>query len=119
MTKEKLGFSHTLKKNDSRKEKFTKQRKERGWDDSELWNLDITIAKLVYPRLKRFKEIAVGYPASLTNEKWDEILDKMIKAFELMATDDSEYYTGIQDDGDNSIKEGLDLFREYFHNLWI
>ena len=37
-------------------DKFTKQRLERGFDDSETWNLDLTIAKFVLPRLESFKE---------------------------------------------------------------
>lgn len=34
------------------------QRLTRGFDDSETWNLDITISRYTLPRLKRYKEIA-------------------------------------------------------------
>lgn len=39
---------------DDRWEDYKKQRLERGFDNSELWSLDSTIAEFVYPRLKAF-----------------------------------------------------------------
>ena len=66
----------------------------RGWNDSDIWNLDHTIAIFVIPRLKKLKEKTNGYPGSLEiNEsdyeegmiQWKQILDKMIYAFEGIA----------------------------------
>jgi len=31
--------------------KWSKQREKRGFDDTELWNLDVTISKFLVPRL--------------------------------------------------------------------
>lgn len=56
---------------------------------SDLWNLDITIANFVLPRLKKFKEENDGYPEREemdTPEKWNEALDKMILAFEYVVS---------------------------------
>ncbi len=50
-------------------------------------------------------------PAILTVEKWDEILDKMIFSFEKIAKGSQESSIEMQ--------EGLDLFGEWFQNLWI
>ena len=36
--------------------KYFWQRRTRGWDDSDLYSLDYTIAKFVLPRLKVFAE---------------------------------------------------------------
>ena len=62
------------------------QRRTRGWDDSDTWSLDHTIAKFVLPRLKLFRKIDFGYPAGLTSEEWNWILDEMIWAMEFNAS---------------------------------
>lgn len=104
-------------KTDSREKYYSKQRRERGFDDSELWSLDCTIAKFLAPRLRRFTEHHCGYPGYMKNEQeWNEILDKITIAFELMADDDN-FLTSDKEIHDK-IESGLDLFRKYFHNLW-
>lgn len=92
--------------------KFFWQRRTRGWDDSETWNLDYTIAKFALPRLKRFKELNCGYPGDLTEEKWDLILDDMIYALDFYQDDD--FCTSL----DDRAKKGLKYFGEYFESLW-
>ena len=57
----------------------------------ELWNLDYTVAKFVLPRLIKFKESSLGFPGydeADTMDKWQDILQKMITAFEYIVTDD-------------------------------
>ena len=56
---------------------------------SELWDLDYTFADFILPRLKAFKKNTISVPASLTEDEWDDILDKMIIAFEYIITEDS------------------------------
>ena len=68
----------TKMENDDRQEEWYNQRKENGFDDSETWNLQTTIAKFALPRLKWFKERHYDHPCDITFEKWDEILDNMI-----------------------------------------
>lgn len=99
----------------------------------ETWSLDFTIAKFVLPRLKLFKKLNNAYPGTGdmdTFEKWNKALDKMINAFELIATGDMYY--GLMDDKKTSfadirelceqkqkeIEEGLKLFSEWFQHLW-
>jgi hypothetical protein len=92
------------------------QRLTRGWDDSETWNLDYHLAKLISPRLKRFKELTICHPHEITSEQWDEILDKMIFAFDQIIEDD---YSKMSDpDCFEKIKEGLSLFHKYYFDLW-
>ena len=100
-----------IDRGDIRWNDFKQQRLERGFDDSETWALDCTIAKFIEPRLRRFKEIKAGYPSIISEEKWDDILDKMIYAFECI-NKDTTY------DNEDQVNEGLDLFRKYFFNLW-
>lgn len=66
---------------DVRWEEYAKQRKERGFDDSELWNLDCSIAKFILPRLERYQEIKCAHPAYLTEEEWTRRVGLMISAF--------------------------------------
>lgn len=101
--------------------RFVAQRLTKGWDDSDTWSLDLTIAEFVLPRLKRFKEVNNGYPGNMTAAQWDEILDKMIYAMEMIACDDITYNKAdveeIKDIG-NRVDEGCRLFGEYFQGLW-
>jgi hypothetical protein len=91
------------------------QRRTRGWDDSDTWSLDHTIAKLVLPRIKRFKEVSICHPGHLTEQEWDDHLDKMIALFEFAASDDRWM---LPDEAYQKHQEGLDLFAKYFWNLW-
>ena len=108
-------FSLTDNK-DERETKFSEQRKEVGFDDTETWSLTDTISRFIIPRLKRFKEVNNGVPHGQTEESWDITLDKMILSFELTCRDSgSRDYT---DEERIQLNEGLDLFRKYFFELW-
>ena len=57
----------------------------------ETWSLFTNIAEYVLPRLKLFKRLQNGYPGrdeADTPEKWYEILDKIILAFEYILDED-------------------------------
>lgn len=89
--------------------KFKQQRIERGFDDTECWNLDTTIAQFVLPRLKHFKENTNGYPGNdeiPTFEKWNEILDKMIYAFDHIVNEDKY-------DEEKQKRHGVDFLEMY------
>lgn len=103
-----------IDENDSRWEEYKKQRIERGFDDSELWSLDVTISKFILPRLKAFRDTAGGYPSSMTEEYWKQTLDHMIECFELHA----ECKVSYTDEEEKNIEDGLKLFVEYFGHLW-
>lgn len=100
---------------DKREKKFKEQRLVRGFDTSECWSLDITIAKFILPRLIEFKEKTIGTPTMIkTAEQWLKILSKMIVAFELISKENH-----ISNDEENKkIQKGLDLFRKYYFSLW-
>ena len=92
------------------------QRLTRGWDDSDTWDLDSTLAWWLVPRLKRFKELTNGYPGGLTEKKWDEILDKIICAFSLISKEQWDWETDKEKV--RQVDEGLDLFRKWYFDLW-
>ncbi len=100
-----------------RRFRFLWQRLTRGWSDDDTWNLDIPIAKFVLPRLRRFKEINNGYPSGMTEEEWDEKIDLMAEAFDLLI----KTYDGDVDETvytDEKIDVGLKLFGENLRGLW-
>ena len=105
-------FSLTDEK-DKREKKFVKQRQTVGFDDSETWNLDMTIAGFVLPRLKRFKEVCAVHPGELTEEEWDGILDEMIAGFELISKT-----VNHSKEEDKQANKAIKLFSKYFFALW-
>ena len=96
--------------------KFWWQRRTRGWDDSELWSLDHSLAQVILPRLKAFAASRMGYPADMTNEQWSEHLETMINSFEAIASEDYWGVEGLKQD--EEIQRGLDLFGKYYRALW-
>ena len=118
-----MHYGLKLKRDDKRIKKYAKQRKQRGFDDTETWSLDQTVAKFVLPRLKRFKEVNNGFPALLKSDEWDAILDKMIDGFEcvlkrecwaLEYTEDQKEWKKV----DKRARDGLRLFAKHFRELW-
>jgi len=103
-----------------RQKQYAKQRMTRGWDDTETWSLDTTIADFILPRLKRFREVQHGYPHGETAESWNVKLDAMIRAFTLVSTtfevDDSTPKQIAKNFREQ--KKGLKIFSEYLGCLW-
>lgn len=60
--------------NKRQRKKWLKQHN-KYFDPRETWSLDWTIAKFVYPRLKKFKEENIGFPHEFkTIDEWKLIL---------------------------------------------
>ena len=82
----------------------------------EVWNTDNTLAQLIVPRLQAFKDLDKhGGPSDFMDiRKWNNAIQKMIDAFELMK------YAGAThtENEEQIIEQGLDLFRKYFRSLW-
>lgn len=99
--------------------RFFFQRKRRGFDDSDLWSLDYTFAKLMAPRLRAFINQFGGrsVPCEMTQQEWLEILEKIHRALDLMVTSDGAYFM-LSDDQTKEIHEGLGLFQEHLFSLW-
>ena len=105
-----------IDKDDNRWDEYEKQRLERGFDDSETWNLDATISRFIYPRLLAFIEDTKRlqcHPGHIEFNEWFDILKKMADGFELLSQDSER-----TDDEEKIIETALDLFRKHFHNLW-
>lgn len=77
----------------------------------DIFSLYHTLALIILPALKKFRETGHGYPISLTSVEWDDILDKMIYSFEVVVEDDFA-------SSNTKVQEGLKLFGEWYQDLW-
>lgn len=98
--------------------RFLKQRLTRGWDDGDTFSLDYSLAKLIAPRLRRFKEITAGdyNTADPERQQWYDEMDKMIAAFEWYGSE--KRWTDNEFEKRKEHQEGLDLFAKYYGGLW-
>jgi hypothetical protein len=85
-------------------------------DPSELVNLDITIARFIAPRIAAFRAAPHGPPAGLEPKAWDAVLADMQFAWEHIGSD--AYFGPTDDDRDERVIRGMNLFHEYLGHLW-
>ena len=106
------------------------QRMFRGYDDTAKWGLDTYLGDIALPVLKYLRNnkcgiaFVEGFEDKSFEEQekaWNDVLDKMIKSFQLIKDDDFdtevhpiEWYKEHQE----QIQEGLQLFARYYQNLW-
>ena len=113
----KLANSHkiksvkTPKKYKKKSQKFFKKN---GFHFEECWNLDLSIACFILPRLVQLKKVGRSYPQDLTEKEWNAILDKMIHGFEIIVKEE------IISDSEKlfTAQEAVDLFAKYYFSLW-
>jgi hypothetical protein len=74
---------------DDRYEAYNKELKATGISPDELWALDSVILEFIVPRLKEFKKRTIGTPPEYTLDEWKEILNKIIKGFEIYIKEES------------------------------
>ena len=116
-----------------RRIKWFIQRRRRGFDERELWGLDYTIAKYVYPRIKAFNKFSkvsiapcfFADPEKIdhSDEEWEvaknnqkDAYDKMEQSFFYIVND------VVNDDEDWKIDTGIDFdkypdFKEAYQNI--
>ena len=92
-----------------------------GANEADVWSLDYTIAMLVLPRLKYFRDLnALGCSVQyrMEEEHWQKIINKMILAMELVMQDCGNDGEPLTQKERAKQQEGLRLFGKYFRNLW-
>jgi hypothetical protein len=105
--------------NDSAKlEMYKQQRFENGFDDTETWHIDRTMALFIIPRLKRFVEVNNGIPTGETVESYDEKLIFIITAFEnYYAT--NKYYESTDIEERKKLSDDVRTAVDYLSKLWF
>ncbi len=97
----------------------TWQRLTRGYTDSDIWNLDTTIAKFVLPRLRALRDGGgCGNPDGLTMEEWNALMGEMIYAFEYYASSEDRICATSNSNELSRIQGGLAAFAVYYCHLW-
>jgi len=101
------------------------QRFFRGYSDVDLWNLDAFYSEIIVKSMKAFKEKTIAYPPVISFEKWQEILDDIIFAFEHEGTDwyDLELKEKNLTEAEKAeiakrVDRGFEYFKEYYRALW-
>ena len=95
---------------DDREKKFVEQRKKRGFDESETWSLDCTIAEFVIPRLEEYLEIVQG--VIVLEKNYVKNVNKILRAMRLIVRDDGSQ---MWDENETKqVRKGLKLFSQLF-----
>ncbi len=90
-------------------------RKEYPFEYLDIFGFYSHLSDYLYPRLEAFRDNTFSYPMGLTLKKWKVIINKMIFSFKNISND--KITTNKKEQ--KRIREGLDLFSEYFHDLWM
>lgn len=114
----------SLSDSSDRKDKrdiYRRQRLKRGFDSTELWNLETTIGAFIYPRLLKFRDAGVSHPCGLTEKEWKRILNDMLCFFKYYYL----IFNGKEDEADkheskysDRMERGIKLFAKYYGDLW-
>ena len=88
----------------------------------DVWNMDDTLARIIVPMLKKFKEQGNSRPSNLSEKKWNDILDQMIWSFEqiIEGRDDAARDLSPEEykKHNKRIDDGMKLFAKYYRHLW-
>ena len=101
-----------------KKEQYRQQRFERGFDDTETWHMDRTMALFIIPRLKRFIEVNNGIPIGETVESYNEKLNFIISAFENYY-DSDKYYNSVDIEERRKLTDDVKKAVENLSKLWF
>ena len=102
-----------------KKEQYRQQRFEHGFDDTETWHMDRTMALFMIPRLKRFLEVNNGIPNGETEESYDEKLNFILNSFkEYYFNEDQEVSLEIEKERLSNAKKAAVLLGELWFDLW-
>lgn len=100
-------------------QKHIKQRETQGFDDTETWLLDKTLALFLLPRLKRYIQVNNGFPGGETEISFNEKLNFIVKAFEDYYNDDTDKQSlEIEKERLLNAKKAVNILSELWFDLW-
>ena len=105
-------------KEPERKELYRQQRFLIGFDDTETWHMDRTMALFIIPRLKRFMEVNNGIANGETEESYYEKLRFIIQAFENYYVTD-KYFKSVDIEERKNLTDDVRLAVDYLSKLWF
>lgn len=99
---------------DNREELFIKQRRSRGFDDSETWSLRDTISNFIIPRLERYIEITEDKINTPTET--EEKIKSFLIAMKLTSRENGCFI--LTEKETKEFEEGIENFADIFLGLW-
>jgi len=89
-----------------------------GFTSADTWSVDCYIVEFAIPRLEMFREyMPCGHPGNLNSDEWIKIVDKIIKGLKLYYKDHCDGKI-LTEQEKQEVEEGMQLFFNYFSNLW-
>lgn len=107
------GLAHEMREDDDRLPGWLNQIKERGFDSTEMWNLDLAFVKFILPRLIFFRENVV--PDFKDAKQLEKNLNFIIKSFKKRIEDKSCYSDRKIS---REIEKAYELFGKILPGLW-
>ena len=107
--KQYVGFAN----NDIKKQKlkmYKQQYKEQGFDDTVTWSLDRAMILWLYPRLKRYYEIAFEI---IDEPELESDIEQILKVFNIYLNKED-----LNKEEFVEFNKGLKLLFKNFHKLW-
>lgn len=95
---------------------WEEQREKYGFDETEIWSLDHTLAAFIFPRIAMLKDITKdgGWPTKFSKEEWENILDTIIDGcVSYLDTRRNTYAKGKE-----MFQHSLTLIRDNIEFLW-
>ena len=97
------------------------ERGRHGFASCDVWNFDSYLTKIIIGGLRELKKYGQTFPPSITDEKWNGILDQMIAGFtayrilenNCLNLSDSEKKL-LQ----GKFKTGMELLGQWYSHLW-
>ena len=111
---ENVNFS-LISKNDSRWDKFKKERLDLGFDESETWSLDSTISNFIYPRLKYFYEYCMNDDDKKNNIGLAKDVNESSEVFDFL---NKNNHGLISTEKQLEVNNRLKKFADIFLSLW-
>lgn len=106
----------TIVNEDKRQLFFYWQRDYRGFDNSDMWNLESKILDWLIPRLKVFSYFAKGsgwFDGKGGYVKGDKIVEEILKGFKIYH--EKDFFSKKES---NIINHSFNLFKKHFGDLW-
>ena len=123
--------------------KFAWQQARRGYNESDVWNINFWFIEHIIPLLEEMNSNRQGHPSDMTDLEWEETIQTMLDGFRLYkkyyidwdgeplpqdkwipvawAKDPPRYvkkrYT-FNSKEEEIFQNALTLFHKYFYNLW-
>ena len=99
-------------------EMYKQQRFENGFDDTETWHIDRTLALFIIPRLKRFIEVNNGIPTGETVESYNGKLNFIISSFENYYST-NKYYESTDIEERKQLTDDVRKAVDHLSHLWL